>query len=76
MGIMSKLNQAASLVEQASTVRAKRAKRLRSRASQLLKAAGKAANRAARGKHPKLSSDCAAAISGAAGTERQGLKSP
>jgi hypothetical protein len=74
--ITKKLNHAASLLEQASTAPAKRARRLRSKASHLLKAAGTAAKRATSGKHPKLSFDCAAAIRDAAGTQRQGLKSP
>jgi hypothetical protein len=47
----------------------------RAEASHQLEAASKAAKKAARGKNPKLSADCAAAITPAAGTQRDGLRS-
>ena len=74
--ITGKLNRAASLAGQIPTASPERAKRLRKRASRLLQAAGNGATKLARGKKPKLSSACAAAIANAAGAERQGLRSP
>ena len=69
----NKLNQAASLVEQAGTSPAKQAKKLRQRAKKVLKQAKVNAGRAAKGKKPKLSSDCAATLKDAAGRVMAGL---
>jgi len=60
--VTKKLDRAASLIEQASTSPAKQAKKLRKRAKTALKKAKAAATRAAKGKKPKISSDCASAL--------------
>ena len=73
-GITKKLDQAAGLVEEATSSGPKRARRLRRRAKNLLMLAVKAAKKATRGKKPKLTSGCATAIRGAADVVRGGLR--
>jgi hypothetical protein len=72
-GITKKLDKAVSLIEQAPS--AKKARRLLKRAKGMLGQAITSTRRAAKGKHPKLSSPCANAIEQAAGDVRGGLGS-
>jgi hypothetical protein len=74
--IISKLARAASLAEQIPAASGKRAKRLVTRASRLLKAASKAARKAGHGRRAEISPECAGAIAAAARTQRQGLRAP
>jgi hypothetical protein len=71
--ITKKLDAAVHLIEQANSAPAKKAKRLVKRAKSTLKVAEKAARKAAKGKKPKLSSGCAAAIGAAVDGVRGGL---
>jgi hypothetical protein len=64
--VSAKLHQATSLIEQAGSVPAKKARKLLKRAKATLRAAKTNATRAAKGKHAKISSECAAALSAAA----------
>jgi hypothetical protein len=66
--IAKKIDQSVGAIEGAATqTNAKKAKAAIKRARKLLKTAGKQAGRGARGKKPKLSSECAAAIQAATG---------
>ena len=63
--VTTKLDRAATQADQASLQTAKKAKRLYASARRLLGKAGKAATKASRGKHPKLSAECAAGVTDA-----------
>jgi hypothetical protein len=63
--VTTKLDRAATQADQAPLQSAKKAKRLYTSARRLLGKAGKAATKASRGKHPKISTDCAAGVVGA-----------
>ncbi|HLK10174.1 MAG TPA: hypothetical protein VKW76_02210 [Candidatus Binatia bacterium] len=71
--IGKKLNQAMRLIERAAGSPRKKAKRLFKQAKRLLKLAGKAAGKAARGRKPKLTKDCAGAIQRASSVVGSGL---
>jgi hypothetical protein len=71
--VTRKIDQAVQLVEQANTSQSPQAVRLEKKARSLLALAGRVAVRASRGRRPKLSAICAAAIQGAANTVRAGL---
>ncbi len=60
--IRHKLDRAPTLLDQAETSSSGKARELRKRAKHLLERAGGSALRASRGRKPKLSADCAAAI--------------
>ena len=60
--IRHKLDRAPALLDQAETSPPGKARELRKRAKHLLERAGGSALRASRGRKPKLSADCAAAI--------------
>jgi len=64
--VTAKLTQAENLIDQAATSPAEKARKLLKRARKTLKQAEAKAIRATKGKTPKLSSDCAAALKGAA----------
>src|SRR5881227_2265829 len=64
--VTTRLNQAASLADRALTTGAKQAKKLVKRAKKLLRQAKAKAGRASKGRRPKVSSDCAAALKSAA----------
>ena len=61
----AKLTKAANFIDQATTSPAKKAAKLLKKAKKALKQAAGKAIRATKGKNPKLSSDCAAALKGA-----------
>jgi len=61
-----KLDQAATFIDQAATSPAKQARKLLKKAKMALKRAEAKASRAAKGKHAKISSNCAMALKGAA----------
>jgi hypothetical protein len=63
--ITTKLDRAATQADQAPLQSAKKARRLYTSAKRLLGKAGKAATKASRGKHPKISTGCAASVGGA-----------
>ena len=71
--ITKKLDQATRLIEQARSSGAKKAKRLLEHAKTTLNLAVKAAERAAKGRQPKLTAACAASIERAADGVRGGL---
>jgi hypothetical protein len=60
------LMRGASLADQAATSPGKRARKLRGRATKVLRRAETAATRAAKGKKPKIAADCAATLKAAA----------
>jgi thermitase len=60
--VTNKFNQAANLIERAETSQARQARKLLERAKKALKRAKAKATRAAMGKKPKLTADCAAAL--------------
>ncbi len=64
--VSAKLHQATSLIEQAGSVPAKKARKLLKRAKATLRQAKTNATRAAKGRHAKISAECAAALSAAA----------
>ncbi len=64
--VTAKLTQAENLIDQAATSPAEKARKLLKRAKKTLKQAEAKAIRATKGKTAKLSSDCAAALKGAA----------
>ena len=64
--VTAKLTKAENLIDQAATSPAKKARKLLNKAKAALRTAGTKATRAARGKKPKLTSDCAAALKDAA----------
>lgn len=72
--IRKNLDRATSLIDRAVNDPPKKARSLLKQAKQALGLAGKAAGKAAKGKKPKLSKECAAAIQRAAGTVRNGLR--
>jgi uncharacterized delta-60 repeat protein len=74
-GVTGKLNKAESLIDQATTSPAKKARRLRQRAKNLLRRAGATATHAAKGKGKKvkLSGVCAGALNAAAAGVAAGL---
>jgi hypothetical protein len=74
--IISELARAATLEEQIPAASGKRAKRLVTEASRLLKAASKAARKAGHGRMAQISPECAGAIAAADHTQRQGLRAP
>jgi hypothetical protein len=63
--VTTKLDRAATQADQAPLQSAKKARRLYTSAKRLLGKAGKAATKASRGKHPKISTGCAAGVAGA-----------
>ena len=69
----AKLTKAENLIDQADTSPAKRAAKLLKKAKKALKEAAGKVIRATKGKNPKLSSDCAAALKGAADGVLAGL---
>jgi von Willebrand factor A domain-containing protein 7 len=71
--IRKKLDRATTLIDRAGNDSSKKARRLLRQAKHLLELAGKAAGRAAKGKKPKLTTACAAAIQRAAGIVRSAL---
>ena len=71
--VANKFSRAANLVDQAATSSAKRARSLLKKAKRTLKQAGAKAIRATKGKTPKLSSDCGAALKDAANGVLAGL---
>jgi hypothetical protein len=70
-----KIDQAMHLAANAEASQSLQAARLRRKARSLLALAGKAAVKASRGRRPKISAVCAAAIQGAANTVRARLAS-
>ena len=72
-GVTRKLARAETLIDQAETSAAKKARKLRRRAEHLLRRAGATARHAAKGKKAKLSSECATALTAAAGDAAMGL---
>src|SRR5262249_26534242 len=72
--IRKKLERATSLIDGAASDPPKKAKRHLKQASHLLKGAGRAAGKAAEGKKPKPTKDCATAIQRAAGAVSSGLQ--
>ncbi len=71
--VANKFSRAANLIDQAATSSAKRARSLLKKAKRTLKEAGAKAIRATKGKTPKLSSDCGAALKDAANGVLAGL---
>jgi len=71
--VTAKLTKAENLIDQADTSPTKKAAKLLKKAKKALKQAGAKAIRATKGKKPKLSSDCAAALKGAADGVLAGL---
>ena len=71
--VTRKFERAAHLIELAATGTSKRPARLRARAARLLTRAENNAKKAARGRHPKISGECAAALQGAASIVVSGL---
>jgi hypothetical protein len=72
--IRKKLERATSLIDGAASDPPKKAKRHLRQATHLLRAAGRAAGKAAKGKKPKLTKDCATAIQRATGAVGSGLQ--
>ncbi len=72
--IGKKLARATSLIDRAASRPAKKARHLLKAARHLLKLAGKAAQKAAKGRRPKLTRECAAAIGQATGAVTAGLR--
>ena len=72
--ILKKLDRATSLIDAAHDSAPKKARRLLHKAKSLLRLAAKAAAKAAKGKKPKLTGDCAAAIQQATGTVARSLQ--
>jgi glucose/arabinose dehydrogenase len=72
-GVTRKLARAETLIDQAGTSAAKKARKLRRRAEHLLRQAGATARHAAKGKKAKLSSPCATALTAAARDAAMGL---
>jgi hypothetical protein len=70
--VLKGFDRAAGLIEQATTKGFK--KSLVRKAKKSLKAAGRIASKAAKGKKPKISADCAAALKGAADRALAGLQ--
>ena len=66
--VTAKLTQAENLIDQAATSATKKAAKLLKKAKRALKQAGARATRAAKGKRPKISAGCAAAITTATDT--------
>jgi hypothetical protein len=64
--VTAKLTQAGNLIDQAATSSAKTAHKLLQKAKKALRQAGTKATRAAKGKKPKISGNCAVAITSAA----------
>jgi hypothetical protein len=71
--VRGKLERAATLIERAASSPAKQARKLLKRAKKALKQAAAKATRAAKGRKPKLSADCAKALRDAAQSVVQGL---
>jgi hypothetical protein len=71
--VTAKVTRAENLIDQATTSPAKKARRLLNKAKSALKQAGTKAIRAAKGKHPKISSGCAEALKNAADGLAAGL---
>ena len=71
--VTRKLGRAETLIDQATTSPAKKARKLRRRARRLLRRAGATAMHAATGKKAKLSAACATGLTGAAGRAAMGL---
>ena len=69
----AKLTKAANFIDQAAASPAKKARKLLKRAKKALKQAEAKATHATKGKNPKLSSDCTAALKGAADGVLAGL---
>jgi len=65
-GVTAKFAKAEKLIDQAASSPEKKARKLLKKAKRALKQAGAKATRAAKGKKPTLSADCAAAITDAA----------
>jgi hypothetical protein len=66
--VTQKLDRAFGRIDLAASQTEKKAAKLYNSAKRLLAKASKAAGKAARGKHPKLSADCASALRGAIAT--------
>jgi len=73
--IRKKLDRATSLIDRAGNSPAKKARHLLGQAKRLLDLAGKAAGKAAKGRKPKLTKECAAEIQRATLTVGSGLQS-
>jgi hypothetical protein len=73
--VTGKFSRAENLIDQATTARAKKARKLYQRARRLLRQAGATATHAAKGKgkKAKLSAACATALKDAAGSVATGL---
>ena len=72
-GVIAKLTKAENLIDRAASNSGKNARGLLERAKMALKKAEAKATRATKGKKPKISSDCAAALKGAAERVMAGL---
>ena len=72
-GVIAKLTKAENLIDRAASNSGKNARGLLERAKMALKTAEAKATRATKGKKPKISSDCAAALKGAAERVMAGL---
>ena len=66
MSVTRPLTHGVNLADQAATSSGKRARKLRGRATKVLKRAETAVTRAARGKKPKIAAECAAVLNAAA----------
>jgi hypothetical protein len=71
--VANKFSRAANLIDQAANSPTKRARKLLKKAKRTLKQAGAKAIRATKGKTPKLSSGCGAALKDAANGVLAGL---
>ncbi len=71
--VTGKLTTAETLIDQAATTPGKKARKVRQKARNLLRQASAKATRAAKGKKPKLTAGCAAALKDAAGRVVAGL---
>jgi len=71
--VTKKFDQAVSLIDQTATSPEKKIRKLFKGAAKALKQAKAKGNRAAKGKQPKISSDCAAVLAGAADGVAAGL---
>ena len=71
--IRKKLDRATSLIDRAGTTPPEKARPLLKQTKHVLTLAGRAARKAAKGRKPKLTKECAAAIQRATGTVVSGL---
>ena len=71
--VSRQLDRALTLLDRAASSPSKRARKLQRSARAALKRAGKLSTRATKGKHPKLSGSCAAALASASGGVAAGI---